>query len=809
MVSIPTGHSICYAENSLEYGMGGKLAFGESPTIGYFFGDYELDVVRGCLLREGQELPLRYQSFQLLLYFVEHPATLISKDELTAAIWSDTSVTDNALVQCVTEIRRELNDDPRNPRFIKTFPKVGYRFIADVRVVRAEPGSTTARSALLLRGEKLAVENAGAQAQDSHASRWLLTQRHVTWILASALLIALVLLIYVFGLGKRLGKLVSGTTQTVSGLPTLAVFPLANGTGRQDMDWLREGLSDMILTDLAHTGKWNVLSREKMDSLVDGGNRSNPLPPAKALEIARSVHATNYIVGSISAAGQQVTTEIEIHDGQDGHLVATGSASLTDPLQIVAEAGRLSAEIARRLGFSGMAAPTLADAMTSNVDAYRYYSLGVEKAEQFQNTQAVALFKKAVKLDPKFAMAYARIGYAYAVQDFQPETGRPYLEQAQRLSASLPPMNRLYIEAWSAIAHSNYDAAIGILRQITQQYPDETEATCQLSRVLRGQERLDEAAALLRHGIQVNPKAKDLYNVYGLILVLQGHSLDGIRAYRQYVALAPQNPNGHDSLGMAYQAAGQYDAALAEYNQALSFDPEFEPSIVHLGDTYYQMGRYREALRQYHHYIEVTASSDAKALGYGDIATIYLTLGNLTQAQAAVAQEVRYNRAFIWHSLAVALEKHQKERVAALQKQLFANLPDAERGSPRGLRQELFYRGTIDLKTGNAQGAITHFQSALRHLPISSGIDFHEDCLANAYLELGMPTQAIAEYQRILKLNLAYPLAYFHLGQAYQQMHQQQQSAAAFQHFLQANPTADQDSPAMIEARRGVAGSGH
>ena len=784
------------------------MATGEAPVIGYSFGDYELDVMRGCLMRQGHEVPLRYQTFQLLLYFVEHPKTLISKDALTAAIWSETSVTDNALVQCVTEIRRELNDHPRTPRFIKTFPKVGYRFIEEVRVLHGAPGSAV-QNTFSARHRTVAAEvaPAGLEALTALPDRWRIGRR-AALILTSAVVLAVAVALDIYAGKMWPAKSASRANPVVSGLPTLAVFPLANGTGRQDMNWLREGLSDMILTDLTHPAKWNVLSREKMDSLVDDSSRSGTLEPSKALEIARSVHATNYIVGSASALGQQVTIGIEIRDGKDGHLVATDSASLTDPSQIVAEAGLLSADIARRLGFSSGSAPSLADTMTNNVDAYRYYSLGVEKAEQFQNAPAVELFKKALKYDSKFAMAYARIGYAYAVQDFQPQTGRPYLEQAQRLSASLPQRNRLYIEAWSAIARSDYGAAIGILRQITQQYPDETEASCQLARLLRGQERVEEASVLLRDAIQANPNAKDLYNANGLILVSMGHSQEAIRAYHQYVAMAPQNPNGHDSLGMAYQSAGEYESALAEYNEALTFDPEFEPSIVHLGDTYYQMGRYRDALGQYRRYIDVANSSDAKALGYGDIATIYLTLGKLAQAQAAASQELRYNRNAVWHSLEIALEKPQKARVAALEKQLFENLPDAERGSPRDLRLEFYYSGEIELKTGDAQGAIGHFQSALQHLPPSSGIDSHEDCLANAYLELGMTSQAITEYQRILKLNPNYPLAYFHLGQAWQQRRQRQDAVNAFLHFLQANPLADQDSPQVVLAKQWLASDG-
>ena len=101
---------------------------------GYSFGVWKLDVARGCVTCGGKEFVLRYQSLQLLIVFLEHPGVLLSKNDLTSAIWADTSVTDNALAQCITEIRRVLKDDPRNPRFIKTFPKIGYRFIAEVKV---------------------------------------------------------------------------------------------------------------------------------------------------------------------------------------------------------------------------------------------------------------------------------------------------------------------------------------------------------------------------------------------------------------------------------------------------------------------------------------------------------------------------------------------------------------------------------------------------------------------------------------------------------------------------------------------------
>lgn len=69
-----------------------------------------------------------------------------------------------------------------------------------------------------------------------------------------------------------------------------------------------------------------------------------------------------------------------------------------------------------------------------------------------------------------------------------------------------------------------------------------------------------------------------------------------------------------------------------------------------------------------------------------------------------------------------------------------------------------------------------------------------------------MLRDAVVEYQRTLKLNPNYPLAYYHLGLTYQKMHDRTNATAAFQHFLQASQSADQDSPAVLEARRSLHG---
>src|SRR5450759_1249921 len=105
------------------------------------FDRYVLDLDRGCLLFDGSEITLRPKTFAVLRHLVESPGRLVSKDELFAAVWPNLTVTDDALVQSIGELRRALADD--GPRLIKTIPRRGYRFESAVLVIAPVDPSVT------------------------------------------------------------------------------------------------------------------------------------------------------------------------------------------------------------------------------------------------------------------------------------------------------------------------------------------------------------------------------------------------------------------------------------------------------------------------------------------------------------------------------------------------------------------------------------------------------------------------------------------------------------------------------------------
>src|SRR5882757_5212142 len=87
------------------------------------FDRYILDLDRGCLLLDGNEIALRPKTFAVLNYLIENAGRLVSKDELFDAVWPNVAITDDALVQSIGELRRALGDD--GPRLVRTVPRRG------------------------------------------------------------------------------------------------------------------------------------------------------------------------------------------------------------------------------------------------------------------------------------------------------------------------------------------------------------------------------------------------------------------------------------------------------------------------------------------------------------------------------------------------------------------------------------------------------------------------------------------------------------------------------------------------------------
>src|SRR5215210_7537033 len=95
----------------------------------YRFSEFILSPRRRMLLRNGREQPIIPRYFDLLVFLIERRGEAVHRRDIFDRVWGDVVVSDSALSQAIRTIRRVLGDESREPRFVRTVPRHGYRFV--------------------------------------------------------------------------------------------------------------------------------------------------------------------------------------------------------------------------------------------------------------------------------------------------------------------------------------------------------------------------------------------------------------------------------------------------------------------------------------------------------------------------------------------------------------------------------------------------------------------------------------------------------------------------------------------------------
>ena len=252
----------------------------------YRFGIFDFDVESGELRKNARPLPLERQPARVLAVLLERAGELVTRDELRESVWDrGTHVDfDRGLAYCLSHIRAVLGDRGDNPRFIQTFPKRGYKFIAPVTAETFTPGRPEGR-------------------HDVRVSRFHL--------LAAALLVLLLLGAWFF---------VNRRPETI--LVAVSVFD--NETGVAEYDRPIAGLSDLVVTNLAN------LAPERLAVIGNAEVLRRPRNIRNLKAVAEGVHADYVLLGQLQQgeAGLRFVTHF-IRLSDMAHLKAT-RVPLTD-----------------------------------------------------------------------------------------------------------------------------------------------------------------------------------------------------------------------------------------------------------------------------------------------------------------------------------------------------------------------------------------------------------------------------------------------------------------------------------------------
>ena len=378
-----------------------------------------------------------------------------------------------------------------------------------------------------------------------------------------------------------------------SGKPAVAVLYFENNTGDASLDWMRTGLTDMMVTDLSQSSALEVVGTDRLVQILQELRRVDDrvIPADVVKEIANRAGVENVLMGSYVKSGGTIRISARIQDARTGRIVTaervegpgeSGIFALVDELtrRFKSTMTMVSAATAGPLlKRPGAAAPEagldrgLTEITTSSIEAYRYYAEGINFHERGLASQAVPLLEKAVEIDPNFAMAYAKLAVVTSnlgLSDKREEYGR----RALALTGRLTTRERYYIEGfYYGLRPDTRGRSIEAYKQGLTLHPEHQASRHNLAlhylTLERFPEGIEQNEELVRRGTS-NPTT---YENLAEMLVQTGNTSRALEVAEDFVRRQPENAAGQRMLGSVLIAGGRLDEARSAFEKSEALDP--------------------------------------------------------------------------------------------------------------------------------------------------------------------------------------------------------------------------------------------
>jgi eukaryotic-like serine/threonine-protein kinase len=371
----------------------------------YRFGVFEVFTESRELLRHGHRVKLQDQPFQLLLLLLENPGEIVSRELLQQRLWPGNTFVEfgQSLGTAVTKLRQALGDDADNPRFVETVPRRGYRFIAPVDRRDAFDANLFESSS---RPREVVDESQKASFNASSLSS-ISKGRPVIWL---AIVVAGLIGFFVaYSIHRR-------NAFALSPKDTIVLADFENTTEEPVFnDSLRQGL----IVGLAQSPVIHVLSDRNSTVIFRqmGHAPDTRMTGQVAVELCRRVGGKAEVQGSISSLGTSYLVALAAIRCDTGKPIAREEVEALQREDVVGALGKATAQLRARLGESLPSirkynAP-LEQATTSSLEALNAYGEALSTWDAKGDMASLPLFKKAIELDPNFAMAHGGLATVY------------------------------------------------------------------------------------------------------------------------------------------------------------------------------------------------------------------------------------------------------------------------------------------------------------------------------------------------------------------------------------------------------------
>ncbi len=589
---------------------------------------------------------------------------------------------------------------------------------------------------------------------------------------------------------------------------TVVLADFANSTGDAVFDG---ALKQALSVGLAQSPFLNILPDRKVSNTLKMMRRSpeERVDEKTALEICERMQSKAVFAGSISTLGTQYVLGLKAVNCRTGDLLAQEQAQVAHKEDVLKALDELAIKLRTKVGESLSTIQKydvpISQATTSSLEALKAVAMGKQQGERAKFLDAIPFFKRAIELDPNFAVAYADLGVLYWDAGEQ-ELAIGYVKKAFELRERVSEREKLAIASfYYMIVTGELDKRIETLEVLTRTYPREMASHSNLGFAYEQAGQLEKAAEEYRQAILLNPKASVPYHNLGRVLLYLNRREEAKKIFREAIAKQIDDINVH---------AGLYEIALIERDtgemqrqvQWATGKPDEDGMVEEQVSAALFEGKLASSRKLLRRVNQLAARQNLK--GEMAQATASTTMG------AALCGDCRGVREQLaWEALAAS--DGWTTGVAAQALGICGHAGPAQRlideAHKRFPADTLINavglpaaRAAIEIHRGNPQRAVELLESAApyeRSYPLSiylRGI---------AYLQARQGPEAAAEFQKIAGPSGADPtspehvLAYVGLARAYALQGDTAKARAAYQDFLTLWKDADPDIPILMQAK--------
>jgi len=401
-------------------------------------------------------------------------------------------------------------------------------------------------------------------------------------------------------------KIQRDTLPASSGKPALAVMYFKNNTGDESLDHWRTAFTDLLITDLSQSRYLRILSRERLYEILSrlGQLDAETYSSDILKEVAERAEIESVVVGNFVKANDVFRINVTLQDAHTGELIGSEVVEGTGEKDFFPLVDELTRRIKTifELSEEKIAEDYDDDVQkitTSSPEAYKYYLEGVKNNARGNFQDSIVYLKKAVSIDPEFAMAYRTMSIAYSNMHLFSEQKKA-IQKALEFSYRVSERERYLIQGrFYSLSEKTYDRAIAIHKELLELYHEEDTARANLGWLYLMLEEWDEAIEMYKPLVSENryESAIPFWNL-AEVYMAKGEYDIAKEVLENCLHYYPNSAHVYEVLTFIYICHEEYEKALAEVEKALSLGVKIEQAKLR-GDIFLFRGDLTKSEQEY------------------------------------------------------------------------------------------------------------------------------------------------------------------------------------------------------------------